>query len=44
MVKCMKILEKKKKGEDNPEENNKPNQPTNTIRVVFGVCENKILN
>lgn len=28
MVKCMKILEKKKKGEDNPEENNKPNQPT----------------
>lgn len=29
MVKCMKILGKKKKGDDNPEENNKPtNQQT----------------
>ena len=32
------------KDEDNPEENNKLNQPTNTIRVVFGICKNKILN
>ena len=34
----------KKKDEDNPEENNKLNQPTNTVRVVFGICKNKILN